>query len=76
MQRLVSLFAEVLMVNAAELNEESSPATVREWDSVAAMALVAAIEETFDVQLSTREIMTMRSIGLAYRVLVSKGVVI
>ena len=38
------------------------------------VALVTLIEDTFDVSLSTRDIMKMRSIGLARSVLQAKGV--
>jgi acyl carrier protein len=62
---LIELFAEVLAIDPAELNEESSPETVKKWDSLAAMMLVAAIEERFDVQLSTKQIMQMSTIGRA-----------
>lgn len=60
--RLIELFADELMVDAASLNDETNPDNTEQWDSLAAMRLVAAIEETFDVTLSTAEIMKMRSI--------------
>ena len=66
---LTQLFSEVLNVNASELNEDSSPATVKAWDSLAAMALVAAIEERFDVRLTTKQIMKMSTIGRARKTL-------
>lgn len=66
---LISLFAEVLQMPAAELDDDSSPETVKRWDSLAAMALVAAIEERFDVQLSTKQIMKMNTIGRARKAL-------
>ena len=72
--KLTNLFAEVLRIDACSLNDGSSPDTVAEWDSVAVMNLVAAIEDTFDVTLSTREIIAMRSIGLARKALRAKGV--
>jgi acyl carrier protein len=72
--QLLELFAEGLGVPAAELSEESSPDTVESWDSLAAMNLVTLIEDTFDVSLSTRDIMKMRTVGLARSVLQSKGV--
>jgi acyl carrier protein len=71
---LIELFAEELGVDAASLTDESSPETVVQWDSLAAMRLVAAIEETYNVQLTTTEIMKMRSIALARAVLQGKGV--
>ena len=73
---LTELFAEVLEIDAAELNDESSPENVTEWDSLAAMKLVSAIEEKFKIQLSTREIMKMSTIGLARKTLRSKNVAV
>ena len=72
--RLTSIFADELGVDVSELNEESSPDTVENWDSLAAMRLVAAIEAEFAVRLSAKEVMKMRSIGLARSVLQGKNV--
>lgn len=72
--QLMEVFAEEFAVPASELSDESSPDTVEQWDSLAAMRLVAAIEETFDVRLTTGEIMKMRTIGIARNVLRGKGV--
>jgi acyl carrier protein len=47
---------------------------VQEWDSLSAMKLVAAIEEKFNVRLSTREIMKMSTIGRARKALQNKNV--
>ena len=71
---LLEIFAEGLGLSADALSEESSPETVEEWDSLAAMNLVTLIEDSFEVSLSTRDIMKMRSIGLARGVLKAKGV--
>ena len=74
--RLIELFADELLVEAASLNDETNPDNTEQWDSLAAMRLVAAIEETFEVTLSTAEIMKMRSIGIVRKVLAEKGVAI
>ena len=71
---LIEVFAEEFSIPASELNDDSSPDTVEQWDSLASMRLVAAIEETFNVRLSTGEIMKMRTIGIARSVLRGKGV--
>ena len=71
---LIELFADVLQVDASELNDSSSPESVKQWDSLTAMTLVVAIEEKFSVQLSTKEIMKMSTIGLARKVLKTKNV--
>ncbi|MCI5060502.1 MAG: acyl carrier protein [Alphaproteobacteria bacterium] len=72
--KLIDLFASILDIDPAGLNDESSPDTVEQWDSLAAMHLVAAIEEEFDIRLSTKEIMKMSSIGLARATLKDKGI--
>ena len=73
---LAELFAEVLGVDVARLNDDSSPENVKEWDSLAAMNLVSAIEERFDVQLSTKDILKMSTIGRARENLRRKNVVV
>lgn len=71
---LLDLFAEVLEVDASKLNDNTSPDNTPQWDSLAAMGLVAALEEKFSVQLTTKEIMKMTTIGLARETLRIKGV--
>ncbi|MHA7971290.1 acyl carrier protein [Rhizobium terricola] len=72
--KLIALFAEELGVDPSELSDGSNPDTVESWDSLAAMRLVAAIESEFDVTLSGKEVMKMRTIGIAREVLAAKGV--
>lgn len=72
--KLIAVFADVLEVDPSALNDDSSTDNVEQWDSLAAMHLVAAIEDTFNVQLTTKEIMKMTSIGLARKALQEKGI--
>jgi acyl carrier protein len=73
---LAELFAGVLGVDVAKLNDDSSPQNVKEWDSLAAMNLVSAIEERFNVQLSTKDILKMSTIGRARQNLRGRNVVV
>ncbi len=73
---LLNLFAEVLEVDVSRLNDNTSPDNTSQWDSLAAMGLVVAIEEKFGVQLSTKEIMKMSTIGLARETLRGKGIAV
>jgi acyl carrier protein len=73
---LIQLFADVLQVEATTLNDDSSPDNVRQWDSLAAMNLVAAIEDKYAVTLSTKDIMKMSTIGLARKALQGKNVAV
>ncbi|MEM9520016.1 MAG: acyl carrier protein [Actinomycetota bacterium] len=71
---LLDVFAQGLSLDAATLDDETSPDNTEAWDSLAAMELVTLIEDNFDVSLSTRDIMKMRSIGMARSVLKDKGI--
>lgn len=71
---LIQLFAEELDVETSDLSDDSSPENVDNWDSLAAVRLVAAIEAEFDVRLSTTDMMKMRTVGIARKVLKKKGV--
>ena len=71
--KLIELFAEELSVPASLLSDQSSPDTVEQWDSLAAMRLVAALEAEFGVRFTTKEIMKMRTVGIARSVLKEKG---
>lgn len=72
--RLIVLFAEGLGLDPGEVNDDTCPENTPEWDSLAAMNLVALLEETFEVQLSTEEIMSMRSVRLVREALRAHGV--
>ncbi len=72
--RLTDVFAEGLKLDPSELSDDTAPQNTPRWDSLAAMTLVMLIEDSFDVRLSTREMMKMNSIGAARAVLRSKGV--
>ncbi|HTK85919.1 MAG TPA: acyl carrier protein [Patescibacteria group bacterium] len=71
---LIQLFSEVLGVSAEKLSDVSSPDNTSQWDSLAAMHLVAAIESKYSIRLSTKEIMKMSSIGTARKVLLDKNI--
>jgi len=71
---LITLFADVLLIDEERFDEDSSPDTIEEWDSVAAMSLIAALELTFGIRLSTRDVMAMHSIAQIRAVLRKKGV--
>lgn len=71
---VIRVFSETLGIPAEELSDDTSPETTSKWDSRRSMELVALVEETFDVELTTKEIMKMRSIGIVREVLRAKGV--
>jgi acyl carrier protein len=71
---LTTLFAEILEIDEKDINDDISPKNTSQWDSLTSMHLIAAIETTFDIYLSTKEIAKMDSIGMVRQVLKEKNV--
>jgi acyl carrier protein len=72
--RVAKVFAEVLGLSAEQITDDTSPDNTSQWDSMAAMNLVVAIEDEFDIRLSTAEIVSMRNVAIVKKVLAAKGV--
>jgi acyl carrier protein len=72
--RVASIFAEVLGIPPESISDETSPENTPKWDSLNAMNLVVALEGAFNVRLSTKEIVSMRTVGIARKVLRAKGI--
>jgi len=56
-----------------QLNEESSPDNVKNWDSLKHMNLILALEEEFDVSFSDEEIVELLSVEIIVETLKEKG---
>ena len=72
--RVAKVFSEVLGISPDAITDATSPDNTPQWDSMAAMNLVVAIEDEFDIRLSTAEIISMRNVAIVKKVLASKGV--
>ena len=71
--KLVEIFATTLNVPEESISDATSPANTESWDSLANMLLIAAIEETFEIELTTSEIETMKNVGQVRAVLKRHG---
>jgi acyl carrier protein len=68
------VFSEVLSIPPESITDETSPENTPKWDSLNAMNLVVALEGAFNVRLSTKEIVSMRTVGIVRKVLRTKGI--
>jgi acyl carrier protein len=71
--RLEELFAELLQEPVDRMSDETSPKTVKQWDSLKHLDLVMALEEKFGVTFSAAELTALSSLGAARRLLAQKG---
>ena len=70
--KLRVLFSNVLGIPQDSITAHTSPDTVKGWDSLRHMNLIAAIEEEFDVELTDEEVVDCSSFGLASEILAIK----
>jgi len=72
--KLHAVFSETLAIPLERVGDQTSPENTPEWDSLKAMDLVVALEAAFQVRFSTKEIISMRTVGMVRKVLAKKGV--
>lgn len=59
--KLRVIFSESLSINASDIVDGLQYSEIPQWDSVAHMALIAAIEEGFDIMLDAEDVIDMSS---------------
>lgn len=64
-EKLRKIFASSLGIQADDVQDGLKYATIPQWDSVAHMALIAAIEENFDIMIDAEDVIDMSSFAKA-----------
>lgn len=73
MMELQQIFRDVLDDESLVLVDETIPAQLPGWDSLAHINIMFAIEEQYDVKFSTREFSRIRTFGDLRDLVASKG---
>ncbi|OXS79292.1 acyl carrier protein [Domibacillus enclensis] len=68
-QKLKLIFSEALEIDPEIINDELAYNSIAEWDSIAHMALVAEIDDQFDIMLDTDDVLDMSSFSKAKEIL-------
>jgi len=69
-----SVFSEVLGIERSQVSDALTYNSIKEWDSVAHMALIAALEENFEIMIETDDVIDMSSVAKAKQLLAKYGV--
>jgi len=64
-EKLRAIFAEVLEVDVSLIVDDLVYSGIPEWDSVAHMAIIAEIEDVFDLMIDTEDVIGMSSFAIA-----------
>ena len=74
MEKYNRVFMEVLGVKESALNESFTFKAVPQWDSVAHLSLISALEDTFDVMFESQDILHYESYQNGIRILQKYGI--
>lgn len=74
MIQLNELIASVINVPAAGLSPQSGPENVLEWDSLAHVGIIAAVEQSYRLQFTMPEILAIKTIADLRTLLEKRGV--
>lgn len=74
-EKLKLAFAEALDLPLAAVTDDLAYNKIPQWDSVAHMALIAAIEDAFDILIDTADVIDMSSFAKAREIVAKYGVV-
>ena len=61
--QITTIFKEVLDNEEVELTDATQATDVDEWDSLTHIQLVVALEKTFNIRFTSREIQSWTNIG-------------
>jgi acyl carrier protein len=72
--KLRAAFATALGIDPATVTDDLAYNSIPEWDSVAHMALVAELEQTFGVSLDTDDVIDLSSVAKSREILTKYAV--
>ena len=61
-EKLYSIISKVFSVSINEINDESSPQTIKSWDSFNGLLLLDELESNFNVKFSISEIIDVKNV--------------
>jgi acyl carrier protein len=68
-EQLRQAFARGLGIEASRVSDSLAYNSIREWDSVAHMAVIAELERAFDIMLDTDDVIDLSSVAKAKEIL-------
>ena len=67
--RVIETFSRVLGLQAERITDDLRYATIPEWDSIAHMSVIAALEDAFGIMIDMDDVIDMNSVGKAREII-------
>ena len=73
-ERVFKVLGQVMNVPVNQVNENSSPENIEQWDSLQHMNLILALEEDLKIKFTDEEIADMTDVHLILKALQTKNI--
>jgi acyl carrier protein len=74
LEKYKNVFTESFSIEESQLNEDMEYNSIEAWDSVGHMGMIATLEETFDIEMDTDDIIDFSSYNKGFELLPKYGV--
>jgi acyl carrier protein len=71
--KVVFAFAQVLGIPPEQITDDLRYASIPQWDSIAHMSVITALEEHFQIMIDMDDVIDMNSVGKAREILSKYG---
>ena len=68
------IVANAFEVNGNDINENSSPSNIVNWDSLGQLSLIHGIEQEFNISMEIDEIFSILNVGDIYNLLEKRNI--
>jgi len=75
-EKLYKLIAKILDVPVSDINDESSPETLENWDSFNSLVIADELESEFNISFSLEEIIDSANVSAIKKHLKNHGVIL
>lgn len=73
-QKLVQAFCTALEIENAQVVDSLKYQSIEQWDSISHMMLIAELEDVFEVEIDTEDVIDMSSVAKAKEILTKYGI--
>ena len=73
-EKLYTIISQILSVPVSEINDESSPKTIKSWDSFNGLILITELESNFNIKFTVSEIVDLKNVNDIKKYLKNYGV--
>ena len=60
--KIIEIFEEILDIENGKINLDSTPQDIEEWDSVATINIIVAIEDEFGIKFKLKDVQKAKSV--------------